>query len=216
MQESGKQDRRRVSKIGRWIAFFLVLSVLGGIGMLTLRKNSKNAFSSEVPREMESYEVWQDEVIEISRNMAVQDGGRVKPFSTWAGFTALKLRGTRSMKILVEGEEVKLEPEDIMLDCLFRPELAKELAIFRIDNSNILTGLVDHGESLEVPHAPSIGDDFISAIEEIKNSKDRRDRYSYNELADIVPVLLATAEQMRTNEPNKAKMTIEVLSLIHI
>ena len=34
-----------------------------------------------------------------ARDIALQDGGRIKPFSTWAGFTMLKLHGARGMKI---------------------------------------------------------------------------------------------------------------------
>jgi len=120
------------------------------------------------------------------------------------------------MKIEVSEEEVKLGPDDIMLDCLFRPELAKQLPLFRIDDSKIITGLVVHAKTQKVHHSPVIEKKFLDAIEEIKKNKSRRDRYSYNELADVVPVLLTTADQLRSTELSKAEMSLEARSTLDL
>lgn len=192
--------------LGRWIAFCLAIIFIGGYGLLTIRKN----VVSDKPAEISQYQVWKSEVVDTSRDMAIQDGGRVKPFSTWAGFTMLQLHGARSMRISVDGEKEKLSPEEVMLDCLFRPKLAKELPIFRVDNSEIITSLsMDDLSEESLKHSGVDEAKFTAAIQELRKSKDRRDRYSYNELADVVSVLLAKAHQLRKEQPEKAKMTVD-------
>lgn len=204
MQETEIHSRKRRSKIGRWAAFILVLLFLGGYGLYTMRKNVVSA----KPAEIEDYQIWKDKAIDASRDIAVQDGGRIKPFSTWAGFTMLKLHGARSMTISVKGEKEKLGPEAVLLDCLFRPHLAKELPIFRIDNSDVITTLATHDLPEDVRRASGIDDASLeAAVKELKEKKNRRDRYSYNELEPIAPALLARTQQIRKAQPEKAKMT---------
>ncbi|MBK1830108.1 cytochrome c biogenesis protein CcsA [Verrucomicrobiaceae bacterium R5-34] len=204
MQENEIHYRKQRSKMGRWAAFILVLLFLGGYGLYTMRKNVVSA----KPAEIEGYQVWKDKALDASRDIAVQDGGRIKPFSTWAGFTMLKLHGARSMKISVDGEKVKLGPEAVLLDCLFRPEMAKDLPIFRIDDANVITTLATHDLPEEVRRASGIDDASLeAAVKELEKKKNRRDRYSYNELEPIAPALLAKVQQIRKNQPEKAKMT---------
>lgn len=192
--------------IGRWAAFLLVLVFLGGYGLFTMRKN----VASAKPAEIADYQVWKGKAIDASRDIAVQDGGRVKPFSTWAAFTMLKLHGARSMTISVKGEKEKLGPEAVLLDCLFRPELAKELPLFRIDNSDVITSLATHDLPEEVRRASGINEaDLAAAVKQLKENKNRRDRYSFNELEPVAPALLAKAQQLRKQQPSKAKMTAE-------
>lgn len=206
MQDHEQQHRRKLSAIGRWVAFSLVLLFLGGYGLYTMRKN----VTSAKPAEISDYKEWKGKAIDVSRDIAVQDGGRVKPFSTWAAFTMLKLHGARSMTITVKGEKVKLGPEAVLLDCLFRPELAKELPLFRVDNSDVITSLATHDLPEDVRRASGIDETAVAgAVKELKKHKNRRDRYSYNELEPIVPVLLAKSQQLRQREPSKAKMTAE-------
>ena len=45
------------------------------------------------------YRPWSEKVVEIAKRIPVQDGGRVKPLETRAGFLMLKLHGARKMKI---------------------------------------------------------------------------------------------------------------------
>ncbi|MEC8941789.1 MAG: cytochrome c biogenesis protein CcsA, partial [Verrucomicrobiota bacterium] len=91
----------------------------------------------------------------------VQDGGRVKPFETRAGFLMLKLHGARKMKIKSGEEKISIGPTEWLLDILFRPELAMKMPTFRLDDSDLLK---------------EVGMDV----------KNRRDRYSY---VDLEPYL---------------------------
>ena len=203
---SKENSSKRRSKIGRWIAFILVVLLLGGYGLYTLRIN----VSSEKPRVIEGYELWQEEVVDVARDISVQDGGRIKPFSTWAGFTMLQLHGARGMKIEAEGEVVKISPEEFMLDCLFRSDLARKLPIFRIDNSEVISSLATGDLPEEVQRLSGIDNASKNeVIREVVKDKGRRDRYSYAELEPIAPILLARVQKIRKEQPSKAKMTSE-------
>ena len=124
---STENNSKRRSKIGRWIAFILVVLLLGGYGLYTLRIN----VSSEKPRVIEGYELWQQEVVDVARDISVQDGGRIKPFSTWAGFTMLQLHGARGMKIEAEGEVLRLAPKNSCWIVCFAATWRGSLPIFR-------------------------------------------------------------------------------------
>ncbi len=55
--------------------------------------------------------------------LAVQDHGRKKPFTTFAQETLLTMSGTSSLPFKQDdGTEVKLSPEEVMLDLWFKPE----------------------------------------------------------------------------------------------
>jgi len=199
-------DRKRRSKVGRWIAFILVVLLLGSYGLYTLRLNT----TSDKPRAVDSYQAWEKEVIDTARDIAVQDGGRIKPFSTWAGFTMLKLHGARVMKIEAEGEVIRIGPEAFMLDCLFRPDLARELPIFRVDNSDVISSLATGDLPEEVQRMAGIDNTTKNeAIRAVVEGKGRRDRYSFAELETIAPILLARVQKIRKDQPEKAKMTSE-------
>ena len=108
---------------------------------------------------MEGYTAW-PETLKVAETLPIQNGGRIKPFSSFAGFTMLGLHGARSMKVEGDGgKEIKIKPTAWLMDTLFRPQLAVKLPTFRIDNSSVLEaiGLKPRG---------------------------KRDRYSY---ADIEP-----------------------------
>ena len=197
---------KRRSKIGRWIAFILVVLLMGGYGLYTLRLN----VSSEKPRAIEGYQTWDADIVDIARDISLQDGGRIKPFSTWSGFTMLKLHGARGMKIEAGGEVAKISPEEFMLDCLFRPQLARELPIFRIDNSEVISSLATGDLPEEVQRMSGINNATKNeAIREVVKDKGRRDRYSYAELEPIAPILLARVQKITKDQPEKAKMTSE-------
>jgi len=194
------------SKIGRWAAFILVVLLLGGYGLYTLRLN----VSSEKPRAIDGYEIWDADIVESARDISLQDGGRIKPFSTWSGFTMLKLHGARGMRIEANGEVAKISPEEFMLDCLFRPQLARELPIFRIDNSEVISSLATGDLPEEVQRLSGIDNASKNeAIGKVVKDKGRRDRYSYAELESIAPILLARVQKIRKDQPEKAKMTSE-------
>ncbi|MHC4860504.1 MAG: hypothetical protein ACYTDY_10475, partial [Planctomycetota bacterium] len=99
---------------------------------------------------------WDEETLELAATLPIQDGGRVKPLSTYARFTLLAMNGRTSVKI---GEEKKLSSLEWLLDCLFRPEKAEGYEVFLVRTSEVL-------DAIELPH----------------EGKKKSDRYSYKHL----------------------------------
>jgi ABC-type transport system involved in cytochrome c biogenesis permease subunit len=149
--------------------------ILAFLGMLAVFYNLvvDNMPKGEV-RAVEGYTPWSEETLKAAEMIPVQDGGRIKPLSSLAGFRMLGIHGARSMKIrdAEEGEVHKIKPTEWMLDALFRPEFAIHQPTFRIDNSDVL-----HAIDLPV--------------------RGRRDRYSYD---DLRPGIARLIEQARTYE----------------
>lgn len=138
----------------------------------------------ELPRaELDSYEPWDSEVVHTFENLLVQDGGRVKPLYTFARFTLLQFSGKTSVAFETgDGSEHKLHYSEWLLDTLFRGEVAKDLPIFIVDDS---AAVVQIGVS----------------------PKDKRDRYSYNELsggrARLAELSAQYAEKERQHEQSE-------------
>jgi len=59
---------------------------------------------------------WDPEPARLFESLPVQDGGRIKPMHTYAGFMLLRLHGKRS--ITTPGDE-RLTPVEWLLDTLF-------------------------------------------------------------------------------------------------
>lgn len=165
---------------GRWIVFALGLLAVTWIAATALRDSQPEGDA----RTVANYEPWEKETLDLAALLPVQDGGRVKPLGTYAGFSMLSLHGARKMEIFgKDGKKVILKPLDWMLDCMFRPELADELPTFRVDNSEVLD---------------AVG---------IK-SKGRRDRYSYSDIKEgraKLGELSATYEQIQRQDPKSLK-----------
>jgi ABC-type transport system involved in cytochrome c biogenesis permease subunit len=144
------------SRAGRWIAAMLAMAGLAfALHQLVLDNTPKGDV-----RKIENYKPWSAEMRGAVETLPVQDGGRIKPFTTYAGFTMLSLHGARSMKIAGPGGKgYRIKPEEWLLDILFRPQFAIQQPTFRIDNSAVL-------EAIGV------------------KPRGKRDRYSY---ADIEP-----------------------------
>jgi ABC-type transport system involved in cytochrome c biogenesis permease subunit len=139
---------------GRWIAAALAAFGLAAVFYQLLVDNMPKG---EV-RKIEGYTPWSEASVVAVETLPIQNGGRIKPLSTHAGFTMLGLHGARSMKIEGAGGKVfKIKPTEWMLDALFRPQLAIEQPTFRVDNSAAL-------EAIGV------------------KPRGRRDRYSYTDI----------------------------------
>jgi ABC-type transport system involved in cytochrome c biogenesis permease subunit len=144
------------SRAGRWIAAILAMA---GLALVFYQLVVDNTPKGEV-RKIDGYQPWTAETLAAADTLPVQDGGRTKPLSTYAGFTMLGLHGARSMKIEDStGREHRIKPSAWLLDILFRPQFAIHQPTFRIDNSAVL-------EAIGV------------------KPRGKRDRYSY---ADIEP-----------------------------
>ncbi|MEZ6008099.1 MAG: cytochrome c biogenesis protein CcsA [Planctomycetota bacterium] len=132
---------------------------------------------------------WSDDLLDLVRRLPVQEGGRVKPLSTWARFTLLRLNGKASYKP-ESGTSAAAEARSALawaLDCLYFPELAKEQRIFLVEEGQVLETL-----RLEIP------------------DRKKRDRYSYAELAPARETLdrKATefAKELRDKERRDGKV----------
>ena len=146
--------QKPINNTGRWIAAVLVIASLAAV--------LYNAVADNTPkgdvRKIADYTPWTPETIEVAETIPIQNGGRIKPLSTYAGFSMLGFHGARSMEIEgKDGKTIKLKPMAWMLDALFRPQLSIQQPTFRVDNSAAL-------EAIGVkPRA-------------------KRDRYSYSDL----------------------------------
>jgi len=166
-----------MNKIARWI--LLGLGLLGFVFVV-----SKSYRDANPPKEVElieGYVPWEEETLLLTEDLPVQDGGRIKPLTSYAGFTMLRLYGARSMSIKSseDAEPIRIKPLAWMLDAFFRPQFSIQQPSFRIDNSEVLMAIgVEPGE--------------------------KRDRYSYKELdkgRDRLFELAATYAQ--TQEPKE-------------
>ncbi len=81
---------------------------------------------------------WSERTLDLFESLPVQDGGRVKPLSTLASFTLLRLNGKRSLTT-PDGE--RLSPTAWLLDTLFFPEVATTYPVFLVQDADVLTAI---------------------------------------------------------------------------
>ena len=130
-------------------------------------------------RAIKDYTPWPAACITVAETLPVQDGGRVKPLATYAGFTMLAIHGSRSMSIAGnDGKALTLSPTSWLLDTLFRPQFAIQHPTFRVDNSAVL-------EAIGV------------------QSRGKRDRYSYAEIEPGLEKLVELADAYNSLDPKR-------------
>lgn len=82
---------------------------------------------------------WPKQTLTLAGSLPLQDRGRVKPLSTYAGFQLLKINGKRKLRRKVDGKSIEtLGPTAWLLDCMFFPAQAKTYDCFRIDDTDVL------------------------------------------------------------------------------
>lgn len=128
-----------MNAVARWILFALGLIVF----LTVLTVTVKDATPPKDVRVVKDYKPWEKETLEAAETLPVQDGGRIKPLSTYAGFTMLRIYGARKMEIKAgeDAEPVVLKPLAWLMDILFRPQVAIEQPSFRIDDSAALDAI---------------------------------------------------------------------------
>ncbi|MDP0490287.1 MAG: cytochrome c biogenesis protein CcsA [Verrucomicrobiota bacterium JB023] len=169
------------TSIGRWIAFALAGIFLLGLFVYGVRGLSPQKTGLVI----DEYEEWSDEVLAAAREIPVQEGGRVKPLDTQAHYAMLKLRGDRKIKIENgQGEKVVITPMALMLDMLFRPEIAHRLPVFRVENSEILEAV-----GLEFP------------------DRGKRDRYSFDELKEKMSAFMERAGDFQARKQRRETLS---------
>lgn len=166
---------QKKSKVGSWV--FAILAAIGLVMALV------NLFIDNMPKgevqKVEGYKPWDKETIDLVSELPLQDGGRIKPFSTFAGFKMLGYHGARSMKVKDDaGVVYKIKPTAWLMETVFRPHVAIKLPTFRIDNSKVL-------EAIDV------------------KQKGRRDRYSYEEIIEGREKLFELAKSYEPIEKKK-------------
>lgn len=115
----------------------------------------------EAPKSaLPSYTSWQSDTVHTFESILVQQDGRVKPFYTVARFTLLQFLGKSKVWFQTQdGASHRIHYSEWLLDVLFRSEIANELPIFIIDDSEAV---------VQIGISP----------------KRKRDRYSYSELLE--------------------------------
>ena len=88
--------------------------------------------------EVSSYSPWNEQVIAVAEAISVQEGGRIKPLRTYARFKMMSFHGSLTMKVKAGGKVHKIGPVAWLLDCMFRPDLADQLPVFLLDDTEIL------------------------------------------------------------------------------
>lgn len=186
MEAAGEQQeppvpggRRRLRLVG----VCLLVAAIFGIGMLAARPAAH-------PVEVKNYAPWSSFLVERAGGMAVQDGGRLKPVSTYAGFHLLRTLGKRSFSINTPQGKKKLSPVEWMLDCMFRPELAEQYPVFLVNREEVVTQL----------HLPG--------------QADKRKKYSYAQIAERWQEMTRAVREIRMlGEGNLTETQKEILAL---
>ena len=88
--------------------------------------------------EVSSYSPWSEQVIEIAEAIPVQEDGQIKPFRAYAEPKMMSFHGSLTMKVKAGGKVHKIGPVAWLLDCMFRPDLADQLPVFLLDDTEIL------------------------------------------------------------------------------
>ncbi len=117
-------------------------------------------------------EAWDAETVDMFARIPVQDGGRVKPLDTYASFTLMQLNGRRTCKT-PNGEKVRAIVW--LMDCLFRPDIAEQYKVFRVENSEVLGAVGLQPEK-------------------------KRDNYAYKDMLPVREKLMTLARQFSDKE----------------
>ena len=139
---------------------------------------------------------WTEGTVEAWEKTPVQDGGRVKPFYTWAKYALMRMNDRSSCKT---PDDESRDPIEWALDVMFHPEVAKHYECFLVETDEVLFAI-----ELDLEAQRKI------------TPKKKRDRYSYAQLAPALPKLY-TLGQDYAHKDQKARTPVEggVVSLFH-
>ena len=162
------------------VSFLLMMA----LGATVVQAQSKTA----APPPPQS--AWDRETLRLAATLPVQEGGRVKPLDTWAGFLLLACNGRRSVRDL-EGR--KLGQTEWVLDCLFQPERAENYKCFLVQTDEVL-------DALGLPH----------------EGRKKRDRYSLAELRPVRDKLFELGDSYgRVDSKQRSYVQEQTLRLAH-
>ncbi|MCZ6572014.1 MAG: cytochrome c biogenesis protein CcsA [Planctomycetota bacterium] len=109
-----------------------------------------------MPQDVVLPRTWSDDALTTASHIPVQDGGRLKPLSTVAAFSLLRMNHKRSLR---DSDGNKVTSLEWLLNVLYYPDAARREPVFLIPDSAVL-------DALGLKH----------------EGKKRRDRYSYDDL----------------------------------
>ncbi|MBK7644280.1 MAG: cytochrome c biogenesis protein CcsA [Planctomycetes bacterium] len=117
--------------------------------------------------------------VDLFEVLPVQDGGRIKPVSTFADFTLLRLSGRKSV---TRGDDAKthLRSTEWLMEQAFFPELAVDEPVFLVSDAAAL-------DAIGLAHV----------------DKKKRDRYTFRELEPGLNALFAKANEYSHIEPKE-------------
>ncbi|MEI6534474.1 MAG: cytochrome c biogenesis protein CcsA [Verrucomicrobiaceae bacterium] len=171
--------------------FLIPTLFLAAYSVLLAEDKAKPEISLDVLRD--------PEVVAMFRSLPVQESGRIKPLDTVARFMLLRLSGRQSIpatdtgstsgglgkptpqpltdpatdkpSLDAKGKPITLSAIEWLLVCWFKPELAKDLRVLVVDNSDTVIALGLAG-------------------------KEKRDRYSFNELTSARDTILKKMKEL--------------------
>ena len=169
------------------LAFLFALSVLAPLARAQ-SDHDHAGLAGEAHGPLQRSAPWPDATRDLAASLPIQDGGRIKPLSTYASFTLLRLNGKRSVET-PSGE--KLTPIEWLLDVLFVPGQAESYPVFMVADIQATEAI---GLTLE--------------------GKKKRDRYSAAELRPARKKLYELArEYERIEEKNRSTVQQQVFTL---
>lgn len=123
------------SSVKKWLCI-LLLSV-SSLFLCGLSKG-EDAYES---KGLANYERWDSRIVELFGSLPVLEEGRLKPIETVARYKLLRMNNAKSLRVKVGGEKIKISATEWILDCLFRPNLAKKIPVFKVNNPDVLVNL---------------------------------------------------------------------------
>ncbi|MFT5467917.1 MAG: hypothetical protein ACI8UO_003025, partial [Verrucomicrobiales bacterium] len=91
--------------------------------------------------ELTSYTPWSEEAVKIFTAIPVQYEGRIMPMGTFAYAQLMTLRGKSTVSFQAGGKKFRLGADEWLMDVFFRPHIATQLPIFKVDDSNVMTAI---------------------------------------------------------------------------
>ena len=98
--------------------------------------------------------------VETFSSLPVLEGGRVKPLDSVARNSLLMLRGKQS----IHSEKLTISADEWLLDLMFRPQVADQQPVFRIDDPDVL-GLIGVKQSSNVYYSFQILSPHLQEIQ---------------------------------------------------
>jgi ABC-type transport system involved in cytochrome c biogenesis permease subunit len=124
------------------------------------------------------------ETVRTFSTLPVQESGRIKPLDTVARYRLLRFHGTRTLRFEnpETGKSDELSAMEWLLVSWFRPDLAKDLPLFRVDSPDAIT---------------EIGATAKGRMEGV------RGKYTYNDILPHRNTLMEKAEEYRQMDAKK-------------